>query len=119
LFFKGKHPRFGIADGNSGGPVSRFFYCARATALDRCEYNDHPCVKPAALMQYLAALVTYPDDNLILDPFSGSGSTAVACRILEYQGIRVSTVNFDLVPRYLGIGYRRVRDAQPPRRKRC
>lgn len=118
LFFDGKHPRFGTTNeegGYSGGPVSRFFYCHKATPKDRQPYNDHPCVKPTPLMKYLAMLVTYPGDNRILDPFCGSGSTALACRMLEYHGIQVSTVNFDTVPHFLGIGYRRLRDHQPPR----
>lgn len=39
--------------------------------------NDHPCVKPTELMQYLVRLVT-PAGGLVLDPFNGSGSTGKA-----------------------------------------
>lgn len=38
--------------------------------------NDHPTVKPRALMRYLATLVT-PPGGLVLDPFMGSGSTGL------------------------------------------
>ena len=44
--------------------------------------NNHPTVKPLALMRYLLTLVTMPERNLILDPFAGSGSTGVACKEL-------------------------------------
>ena len=44
--------------------------------------NNHPTVKPLALMRYLCTLVTMPERNLILDPFSGSGTTGVACKEL-------------------------------------
>lgn len=39
--------------------------------------NDHPTVKPTALMQYLVRLVV-PRGGAILDPFIGSGSTGKA-----------------------------------------
>jgi hypothetical protein len=41
--------------------------------------NSHPTVKPLALMEYLCKLVKYPEYNLILDPFMGSGTTLLAC----------------------------------------
>jgi DNA modification methylase len=43
--------------------------------------NHHPTVKPVALMRYLIRLVT-PPGGTVLDPFLGSGTTAVAA-ILE------------------------------------
>lgn len=43
--------------------------------------NHHPTVKPTALMRYLCRLVT-PPDGVVLDPFTGSGSTGKAA-ILE------------------------------------
>jgi site-specific DNA-methyltransferase (adenine-specific) len=39
--------------------------------------NHHPTVKPIALMRYLVRLVT-PPGGLVLDPFTGSGTTGVA-----------------------------------------
>ena len=43
--------------------------------------NIHPTVKPVALMRHLIRLVT-PPNGVVLDPFLGSGTTAVAA-ILE------------------------------------
>ena len=93
------------------GSAARFFYCAKASKSERNagleglpEYatgvyaqdewsrnnmtsiptmsrNFHPTVKPLALMRYLVKLVT-PPNGTVLDPFLGSGSTAVAC-VLE------------------------------------
>ena len=40
--------------------------------------NIHPTVKSVALMRWLARLVT-PPGGLVLDPFVGSGTTALAC----------------------------------------
>jgi len=44
-------------------------------------HNNHPTVKPVALMRYLLRLITQPSHNSILDPFAGSGTTGVACAL--------------------------------------
>ncbi|WP_207732390.1 DNA methyltransferase [Heliobacterium chlorum] len=41
--------------------------------------NHHPTVKPVELMAWLIKLVT-PPGGIVLDPFGGSGSTAVAAK---------------------------------------
>lgn len=46
--------------------------------------NRHPTVKPVALMRWLVRLVTRKG-GLVLDPFCGSGSTGVACKL---EGMR-------------------------------
>lgn len=79
---------------------SRLFFCAKASKAEReagCEqlptrtrhlynggdhppiprHNPHPTVKPLELMRWLVRLIT-PPDGVVLDPFSGSGSTGAA-----------------------------------------
>ena len=50
--------------------------------------NNHPTVKPIALMEYLIKMVT-PKGGVVLDPFTGSGSTLVAAKQngFDYIGI--------------------------------
>jgi site-specific DNA-methyltransferase (adenine-specific) len=48
--------------------------------------NFHPTVKPLALMRYLIKLVT-PPGGTVLDPFLGSGSTAVAATLEGFDWI--------------------------------
>ena len=48
--------------------------------------NFHPTVKPLALMRYLIKLVT-PPGGTVLDPFLGSGSTAVAAILEGFEWI--------------------------------
>lgn len=52
--------------------------------------NNHPTVKPIALMQYLIKLVT-PPQGTVLDPFMGSGTTGIACKRdgFEFIGIEM------------------------------
>ena len=90
------------------GPASRFFYCAKASKKERniglgerelsttddgrnksidnpyqrgetLRHNNHPTIKPIALMKYLCRLIT-PPGGTVLDPFLGSGSTGIAAK---------------------------------------
>lgn len=51
--------------------------------------NTHPTVKSISLMRWLVRLVKSPTNGIILDPFSGSGSTGCACALEDcnYIGI--------------------------------
>lgn len=89
------------------GSAARFFYCAKANAEDRGPGNNHPTVKPLALMRYLCRLVT-PPGGTVLDPFMGSGSTGKAC-VLEGFGF----VGIERERAYFEIAIERIRDASP------
>lgn len=54
--------------------------------------NFHPTVKPVKLMQYLVRLIT-PPNGKVLDPFCGSGTTGIACKLegFEFVGIEQDT----------------------------
>ena len=87
--------------GDKGG-ASRFFYCAKASKAERnfgCENldekprtikfkNNHPTVKPIKLMEYLIRLASR-EGAIILDPFLGSGTTAIACIKLNRKFIGI------------------------------
>jgi site-specific DNA-methyltransferase (adenine-specific) len=53
--------------------------------------NTHPTVKPVRLMRHLVRLVT-PPGGLVLDPFLGSGTTALAA---EAEGFRWVGIELD------------------------
>ena len=57
------------------------------------ELTCHPTVKSISLMDWLVKLVT-PPGGLVLDPFSGSGSTGVAAQNLGFRflGVEQDTV---------------------------
>lgn len=50
--------------------------------------NNHPTVKPIALMKYLITLIT-PKNGIVIDPFMGSGSTGVAAKELGFNFIGI------------------------------
>jgi DNA modification methylase len=104
--------------GDSGG-ASRFFYCAKTSRSERTNKgtitNDHPTIKPLALMQWLCRLVSTPTGGTILDPFAGSGSTGIAAMKegLNFIGIEKEEA-------YAEIARKRLAAAQPvPRRRQA
>jgi site-specific DNA-methyltransferase (adenine-specific) len=86
------------------GSAARFFYCAKTSKRERGEGNNHPTVKPTALMQYLCRLVT-PSGGTVLDPFMGSGSTGLAATAENFNfiGIERDPAYLDIARRRLGI----------------
>jgi|15BtaG_2_1085339.scaffolds.fasta_scaffold20121_2 site-specific DNA-methyltransferase (adenine-specific) len=56
------------------------------------EKNFHPTVKPISLMSYLVTLGSREDD-LVLDPFVGSGTTCIAAKLLnrKYIGMEMDS----------------------------
>lgn len=110
---------------NDTGGASRFFYTAKASGTDRGNKvkgalplfdvaeeefrNTHPTVKPLALMRYLLKLVC-PQiaggaATHVLDPFLGSGTTAVAARELGFDctGIELEVEHMPIIHERLGL----------------
>jgi len=84
----GEFRRGGGAFYGDRGGASRFFYTAKASRLERGEGNDHPTVKPVALMCWLVRLVV-PPGGLVLDPFAGSGTTGIAALREGFQFVGI------------------------------
>jgi DNA modification methylase len=120
------------------GDRHRFFYAAKASRRERdagcenlprkvvqtfkigahneelCEANPvaniHPTVKPIELMRWLVRLLT-PEGGLVLDPFTGSGSTGAAA-VLE--GARFFGIEREAS--YVPIARARIKHWSGPRR---
>ena len=127
--FDGHGQTVGYGD---SGSAARFFYCAKASKKDRNEgldgfaakfsptmnngiggkehdpqtatkkLNHHPTVKPTDLMRYLCRLIT-PPNGLILDPFTGSGSTGKAALLEGFNFIGI-----EQSPEYAAIAQARI-----------
>ncbi len=82
--------------GDSGG-ASRFFYVSKASREEReaglksqgeTRANQHPCVKPLALIRWLLRLAV-PPKGRVLDPFCGSGTTLYAAVAEGFDGLGI------------------------------
>jgi len=82
----------------------KYFYAPRTSSKEKQAYNNHPTVKPIALMKYLIKLVT-PANGIVLDPFNGSGSTGCAAVELGH-----SYVGIELDANYCEISKKRIVD---------
>lgn len=89
--YSGPRGRQPFAARGDSGSASRFFYAAKASKAERGAANNHPTVKPLALMQYLCRLVT-PKGGAVLDPFAGSGTTGVAA---DREGFNATLIERD------------------------
>jgi DNA modification methylase len=84
------------AEGHDGNPYGRW----------KPTKNNHPTVKPTALMRYLCRLVT-PPGGTVLDPFAGSGSTG---RGAVLEGFKFIGIEMD--KQYAAIAEARIADAE-------
>lgn len=109
-----------IHEANTGG-ASRFYYVAKPSQWERnfgldnfsdklksesgangerhknsivtrriIAKNIHPTVKPISLMRQLVRLIT-PPGGVCLDPYAGSGTTGIACKIEGFNCILVDS----------------------------
>jgi len=124
----------GVSD--AGGSAARFFYCAKASRAERelglADFapatvgdgrkksidnayqrgqterrNVHPTVKPVAVMRWLVRLVGGKRGSVILDPYSGSGTTGIAAALEGFEFI-----GCELSPEYAEIARARIAHAR-------
>jgi hypothetical protein len=65
--------------------------------------NHHPTVKPVELMRYLVRLIT-PPGGTVLDPFTGSGTTGMACVFegFDFLGVEREAEYVEIARRRIG-----------------
>jgi len=76
------------------------------SATDAAEKLDHPCPKPIKQMRRILVRTTLPNE-IVLDPFMGSGTTGVACAKLgrKFIGIEIDEGYFDIACRRIQKAY--------------
>ena len=95
VLFYGKDPR----DGKGQSSVM-------TTLTERPSDDRHPCSKPIGAMIWMVNKGSLPDE-IILDPFMGSGTTGVACMNLGRKFIGI-----EIEPKYFAIACERIENAQ-------
>lgn len=85
--------------------IDKAFLLPKPTKKEKGEYNDHKTVKPLAICEYLIKLSAFAKNAVILDPFIGSGTTAVAAKKLGKNYIGIDTNE-----KYVKISERRLKE---------
>lgn len=88
--------------GTMSGDADGSLLTGSGNPRDTSARNHHPTVKPIALMRYLCRLVT-PPGGIVLDPFTGSGTTGCAA-MLEGFGF----IGMERETEYIEIARRRI-----------
>jgi len=88
---------------NIGKMIYYFDHCwhgfARASETSKKErIQYHPTQKPIALMEWCIELLNLTENDIVLDPFMGSGTTGIACvrQNRNFIGIEIEQEYFDI-----------------------
>jgi site-specific DNA-methyltransferase (adenine-specific) len=92
-------------EGGDDAPLPTVFLVPKPTKTEKGVFNTHLSVKPVGLIEHLIRLFTKPGAT-VLDPFMGSGTTAVAC----IQGGRLY-IGCDTNAEYIAISEKRIATA--------
>jgi site-specific DNA-methyltransferase (adenine-specific) len=87
-----------------GQGLDKVFLVAKPNKAEKGTYNTHLSVKPVQLISHLIKLFT-KENSIILDPFMGSGTTAVAC-----LQTKRNYIGFDINQEYITITEKRIKD---------
>jgi site-specific DNA-methyltransferase (adenine-specific) len=93
-----------VTDDSVGQELDKVFLVAKPTKSEKGSYNTHLSVKPVNLIAHLIKLFT-KEGAVIVDPFMGSGTTAIAC-IQENRHY----IGFDINQEYIKITEQRIID---------
>lgn len=88
---------------NNGGKMTHDFYESAVVSNGEKKAGKHPTQKPIQLMEHFISLLTH-EENVIMDPFMGSGSTGVAAQNLdrEFIGIELNKEYFAIAQERMG-----------------
>ncbi|MFQ6071738.1 MAG: DNA-methyltransferase [Methanosarcinales archaeon] len=87
--------------------VDKYFLLPKPTKEEKGEFNIHKTVKPLAICEYIIKLTTFSEDAIVLDPFLGSGTTAVAAKKLGRKFIGI-----DINREYIEIALKRLENIE-------
>ncbi len=85
--------------------IDKSFLIKKPGKEEKGNFNDHKTVKPLELCEHLIKLTAFYKDAVILDPFVGSGTTAIAAKRLG-----LNYIGIDINPEYVDIALNRLND---------
>lgn len=83
--------------------VDRCFLIKKPSKKEKGEFNTHKTVKPIEICKHLINLTLFNNEGIVLDPFIGSGTTAVAAKMLGKNFI-----GFEINSEYIEIANKRL-----------
>ena len=91
-----------MTDKTIGDKIDKVFLVDKPKKSEKGSFNNHKTVKPLSLTKYLIALTT-DKNSVVLDPFLGSGTTAVACKELgrTFIGIEINNEYIEIAKKRL------------------
>lgn len=97
-----KRIRERIEKGVEGGKLYDWWEINQVKNVSKSKL-DHPCIMPLQVMENIIGIL--PEDYIILDPFSGSGTTALACKNLKRDFIGT-----EIDEKYYKMSLKRIKD---------
>ncbi len=84
-----------IAEGKTGAKLYDWWEINQIKNVSK-EKTEHPCQMPLEVMRRVVGII--PDDYIIFDPFTGSGTTAEACKLLnrDFIGCEIDEVYYNI-----------------------
>lgn len=95
-----------IAEGHEGGVLYDWMEINQVKNVSKDKMrSSHPCQMPVDVMRRMVGII--PQEYVIVDPFMGSGTTALACIKEKRQFI-----GFELIKEYFDLASKRIKAAQ-------
>ena len=85
--------------------IDKAFLVGKPTKKEKGDFNNHKTVKPIEICKHIIKLTAFYKNAVILDPFVGSGTTAVATKKLG-----LNYIGIDANPEYVKIAEKRLKE---------
>ncbi len=85
--------------------IDKAFLVGKPTKKEKGDFNNHKTVKPLEICEHIIKLTAFYKNAVILDPFVGSGTTAVATKKLG-----LNYIGIDANPEYVKIAKKRLKE---------
>lgn len=83
--------------------MDKYFLIKKPTKEEKMSENFHLTVKPISLCEHLIRLTAYKKDAIVLDPFMGSGTTAISA-----INAGINYIGFELNKQYAELAEKRI-----------
>lgn len=85
--------------------IDKSFLIGKPTKKEKGGFNNHKTVKPVEICEHIIKLTAFYKNAIVLDPFVGSGTTAIAAKKLG-----LNYIGIDSNPEYIKISEKRLEE---------